>query len=104
MALFLQRPGLVTYHIQHAGSLAATLSVHDLAQEAPAMKTLFRDAKKQAHGYPALSPSMGGGLSILVADRFQVEVVSLEASVGEKRRDAWLGAVDYPRLVALARK
>jgi len=99
--LFLQRPGRVTYHIRRAGTLAATFSVRDLSGQDPALKDVFRSATRRVQGYPAVLTSMGGGVAVLVADRFRVEVVSLSPSVGGKRRDTWLGAVDYPRLRAL---
>jgi len=101
--LFLERPGTVTYHVRKGGSLAATLSVRDLSGKDSVRRGLFQGAGQEVQGYPAVPTSMGGGLAVLVGDRFQVEVVSLSPSVGQKRRDAWLDAFDYARLAALAR-
>ena len=97
----IRRSASVTYHVQRAGELVATMIVSDLVQETMGRKDSFRGAKQRVRGYPAISTSMGSGTAVLVANRFWVEVASQSPAVSDKQRDAWLNAFDYGRLVSL---
>ena len=82
--------------------LVGTLMVLDLFGD-PAGRKEFDGAKKNANGYPTVSTSMGGGVAILVEDRFRVEVVSLGPEVPDSLRAKWLDSFDWKALKGMAR-
>lgn len=98
---FLKGKDIVTYHIYKGTRTVATICIKDLVGNKEERDALFSTATQTFRGCPAISTSMGGGRAVLAANRFRVEVVSLDPDIGEKRRDAWLGAIDYDRLNSL---
>jgi hypothetical protein len=60
----------------------------------------FKESKEEVAGYPAAAVGMLG-TAILVADRFQVQVRSKDASFTAEDRTAWIEKFDLDGLAAL---
>lgn len=100
--LFRERPGLVSYRLEHQGTLAATLVLSDLGASDSSEKAAFRLTPQRLQNFPLRTTAMGVGEAVLVADRFVVEVDALAPFVGDTRRRVPLSCVDLKRLARLA--
>jgi hypothetical protein len=77
----------------------ATLSIFDTVSN-PDAAAKYKDSTTKVSGYP--STNIGNnGTSILVADRFQVQVRTKAASFTAKDRETWLAAFDLAGLAKL---
>lgn len=102
--VFKERPGLVSVHLRKGDDLVGTFVVLDRNRERGVSADAFAGSKEvTVRGYPAVSTSMGGGVAVLVEDRFQVEAVSIGPTLTAAVRDRWLAATDFDRLKALAK-
>ncbi len=73
--------------LKGAGKLA-TLSISDTAAN-PSARDKFKTATKKIAGHPAAAVG-AQGTALLVADRFQVQVRSLQPAFSASDREAWL--------------
>lgn len=101
--VFRERPGLVTVHLKKGDDLAGTFLIADLRAERGLSAESFASAREKVAGYPAVSTAMGGGVRVRVADRFDVEAVSLGPVLPPDARDRWLAAADFAALERLSR-
>ena len=77
----------------------ATLSIFDTVSN-PDAAAKYKTSTKQVSGYPATEIG-NNGTSILVANRFQVQVRTKAASFTTKDRETWLAAFDLAGLAKL---
>ncbi|CAN5613281.1 hypothetical protein BH10CHL1_BH10CHL1_25840 [soil metagenome] len=77
----------------------ATLSIFDTVSN-PDAAAKYKASTKQVSGYPATDIG-NNGTSILVADRFQVQVRTKAASFTAQDRETWLAAFDLAGLAKL---
>jgi len=94
-----EKEGFAQARLNLNGVEIATLSVSDTAISVEALDK-FKDSKEEIAGYPA--SSVGAlGTAVLVADRFQVQVRSKDASFTADDRIAWIEKFDLAGLAAL---
>lgn len=77
----------------------ATLSIFDIVSN-PEAAAKYKASTKQVSGYPATDIG-NNGTSILVADRFQVQVRTKATSFTAQDRETWLAAFDLAGLAKL---
>ena len=94
-----EKEGFAQARLNLKGVEVATLSVSDTAISVDALDK-FKDSKEEIAGYPAAAVGMLG-TAILVADRFQVQVRSKDASFTAEDRTAWIEKFDLDGLAAL---
>jgi hypothetical protein len=95
-----EKEGFAQASLQREGTEVATLSVSDTANN-PAAAGKFKASTEKLDGYPLAS---GGalGTSILVGDRFQVQIRSAaEGGLTADERADWLKKFDLTALEAL---
>jgi hypothetical protein len=86
--------------LKHNGTDVATLAIADLIDNAEA-KAKFASSTERIGGFP-YAPNGTKGSTLLVADRYQVQVRSLADSFDESARRAWLTKFQLATLAALA--
>ncbi len=91
-----EKDGFSQADLTKAGTRVATLSVSDTAAN-PAARDKFKTATRKISGYPA-APVGSQGTAVLVGDRYQVQVRSLQPSFTTQDREAWLAKFDLARL------
>ncbi|MFZ4656449.1 MAG: hypothetical protein ACOYNY_05540 [Caldilineaceae bacterium] len=94
-----EKEGFAQARLNLNGVEVATLSVSDTAISVDALDK-FKESKEEVAGYPAAAVGMLG-TAILVADRFQVQVRSKDASFTAEDRTAWIEKFDLDGLAAL---
>jgi hypothetical protein len=94
-----EKEGFAQARLNLNGVEVATLSVSDTAISVDALDK-FKESKEEVAGYPAAAVGMLG-TAILVADRFQVQVRSKDASFTAEDRMAWIEKFDLDGLAAL---
>ncbi len=90
------RTGFAEAVLTRDGTDVASLSVSDTANNPDAL-TKFETASDEIAGYPAASVG-SQGTAILVADRYQVQVRSLDDSFTAADRAAWIEKFDLAGL------
>lgn len=94
-----EKEGFAQAQLNLKGVEVATLAVSDTANNPTALDK-FQQSSTEIGGYPAAT--VGAlGTAILVADRFQVQVRSKDASFTEADRAEWIEQFDLAGLAAL---
>lgn len=83
-----EKTGFAQASLQKDGKEVAVLSVSDTRNN-PEAAGKFKDAGKNIAGYP-LAAVGDKGTAILVNDRFQVQVRSMDPVFGPEERETWL--------------
>jgi len=83
-----EKAGMAQAKLKKDDRDVAMLTIADLRGN-PGAADKFRNSTAKIAGYPAAS-SGGQGTVVLVGDRFQVQVRSIEAGFTENDRKAWL--------------
>ena len=94
-----EKKGFVEAKLNKAGTIVATLAVSDTASN-PKAAAKYQKSSAKIAGYPAAS-SGSKGTSILVGNRFQVQVRSQDASFTQADREAWIQKFDLRGLASL---
>jgi hypothetical protein len=94
-----EKEGFAQAQLNYKGVEVATLSVSDTANN-PAALDKFQQSSAEIGGYPAAAVGELG-TAILVADRFQVQIRSKDASFPEGERAVWIEEFDLAGLAAL---
>jgi hypothetical protein len=94
-----EKEGFAQAKLNLKGVEVATLSVSDTAISVEALDK-FKGSKDAIGGYPTAAVGMLG-TAVLVADRFQVQVRSKDASFTADDRTAWIEKFDLAGLAAL---
>ncbi|QDV33963.1 hypothetical protein [Tautonia plasticadhaerens] len=93
-----EKPGFSQADLVDDGETVATLSIFDTTSN-PEAAGKFADSDEELDGHPmAQSGSMGTAL--LVGDRYQVQVRSVDADFDRARREEWLRKFDLADLAA----
>lgn len=94
-----EKEGFAQAQLNLKGVEVATLSVSDTANNTAALDK-FKQSKTKIGGYPAAT--VGAlGTAILVADRFQIQIRSKDASFTDADRTDWIEQFDLASLAAL---
>lgn len=96
-----EKSGFAEAKLNNGGTVVASLAISDTASN-PKAAAKFQNSSKKIAGYPAAS-SGSKGTSILVANRFQVQVRSQDDSFSETDREAWLQKFNLSGLAALSK-
>lgn len=91
-----EKDGFSQADVTQGGNRVATLSVSDTAAN-PSARDKFKSATRKIAGYPVAAVG-SQGTALLVADRYQVQVRSLQPSFTAQDREAWLAKFDLARL------
>ena len=94
-----EKLGFVEAKLNKKGEEAATLAISDTATN-PSAAEKYKTAAQKIGGYPAVAVG-DNGTAILVADRFQVQIRSKQASFTASDRETWLTKFDLAGLAAL---
>lgn len=95
-----EKPGFVQATLKQNGTDVATLAIADLIDNAEA-KAKFASSTEQIGGYP-YAPNGSKGSTLLVANRYQVQVRSLADTFDESARRSWLTKFHLDILASLA--
>lgn len=91
-----EKDGFAQADLTKGGKRVATLSISDTAAN-PAARDKFKSTERKIGGFPAAT--VGSlGTAVLVRDRYQVQVRSLQPSFTAHDRETWLGKFDLARL------
>lgn len=93
-----ERQGFASATLDQDGTFVATLSVSDTAAN-PAAADKFANASGELAGYPLYEES--DQTALLVAERFQVQVLSEDEGFTADDREAWVQQFDLAGLAAL---
>jgi len=91
-----EKQGFAMAKLSKDGKEVASLAIMDTLSN-PAAKTKFEKSDQKYGDYP-LASSGSKGTAVLVADRFQVQIRSLDDSFIEFQREDWLGKFDLEGL------
>jgi hypothetical protein len=94
-----EKEGFAQAKLVKEGYDVATLSVSDTAANPDAAQK-FAQSSEEIAGYPAVAVG-SKGTAILVADRFQVQIRSLDDSFTQADRAKWLAKFDLTGLAQL---
>ena len=94
-----EKNGFAEAKLNYKGNEAATLAISDTATN-PSAVDKYKTAAKKISSYPAVAVG-DNGTAILVADRFQVQVRSKDATFTASDRETWLAKFDLAGLAAL---
>ncbi len=94
-----EKSGLAQAQLAQGNTSLALLSINDLAGN-PAAVTKFRESSRNIGGYPAVTQGRNA-TAVLVADRFQVKIISQSDSFSESDREQWLTRFDLTGLARL---
>ena len=94
-----EKKGFAQAKLKREGKDVAVLSISDTIST-PDTKTKFQQSTESIKGYPAAAQGTKG-TALLVADRFQVKVLSRDASFAATDREAWLAKFDLDGLAQL---
>jgi hypothetical protein len=83
-----EKTGFAQASLQKDGREVAVLSVSDTANS-PESVEKYKDSTTSLDGMPVADLGEQG-TAVLVADRFQVQVRSMDAEIGPEERQAWL--------------
>lgn len=94
-----EKTGYAEASLKHDGKEVAVLSISDTVNN-PSAADKYKEATEKLGDYPlAAIGSQGSG--VLVADRFQVQVRSMDEAFGDEERKAWLQQFDLAGLSQL---
>ncbi|MFP4220898.1 MAG: hypothetical protein ACLFM4_04100 [Phormidium sp.] len=93
-----EKDGFAEAKLKRNGEDVAMLAISDTTN-VPAAAERLRNSSDRISGYPAAT--LGSQTSILVADRFQVKVISRSPDFSESDREAWLKQFDLQGLSRL---
>jgi len=94
-----EKKGFSQAKLKRDGKDMAMLSISDTIST-PDAKTKFQQSSQDINGYPAVAQG-SKGTAVLVADRFQVKVLSRDDSFVAGDRETWLGKFDLDGLAQL---
>ena len=94
-----EKKGFAEALLRKGGKKLAIISISDVAAN-PAAISKYQQAGQQIAGYPA-APVGSQGTAILVGNRYQVQVRSMDASFTAAEREAWLGKFNLSGLNSL---
>lgn len=97
-----ERNGLIARSLSKKGDeneTVGTLVLRDaLGETVDPRRIPFARSTRRFLDYPAIETSMGGGVAVRIADRFEVEAVSLSPKFPTDARDRWLSATKFTAL------
>ncbi|MDX1932204.1 MAG: hypothetical protein SFU56_06340 [Capsulimonadales bacterium] len=96
-----EKKGFAMAELRKGGKKVATLSVSDIAANLSALEKYNRSTQ-EVGGYPASNVGSQGS-SILVGEKFQVQVRSTDSSFSARDREAWLQKFDLSGLANMAK-
>lgn len=91
-----EKDGFAQASLQKDGQELAVLSISDTANN-PQAKEKFAASEQQLDGHP-MAAAGSKGTAVLIADRYQVQVRSMDPSFDEAERVAWLQKFDLKSL------
>jgi hypothetical protein len=94
-----EKTGFAEAVLKHEGEDVATLAIFDTVSN-PEAAEKYKESTKKLGAYPVVMIGQNG-TSILVADRFQVQIRSKSESFATAERDEWLLAFDLQGLARL---
>lgn len=94
-----EKEGFAQAQLNFKGAEVATLSVSDTANNPNALDK-FQQSREEVAGYPAAAVGELG-TAVLVAERFQIQIRSKDASFTAADREAWIEQFDLAGLAAL---
>jgi hypothetical protein len=94
-----EKQGFAQASLKRGGKDVATLSISDTTSN-PDAAAKYRTSSEMLESYP-LAAIGSQGTGVLVADRFQVQVRSVDPSFSESDRKEWLGKFDLQGLAQL---
>lgn len=94
-----EKTGFAQASLKRGGREAATLSISDTTSN-PDAAAKYRSSSEKLASYP-LAAIGSQGTGILVADRYQVQVRSVDPAFSQEQRKEWLGKFDLPGLAQL---
>ncbi|WP_069791735.1 hypothetical protein A5482_012970 [Cyanobacterium sp. IPPAS B-1200] len=94
-----EKDGFVEAILKDSGQNVATLGVFDTISN-PSAKDDFVDSQEQIGGYPVAQKG-SRATAVLVEDRFQVTVRSMDDGFSVADRETWLGKFDLDGLASL---
>ncbi len=100
-----EKDGFAEAKLKQNNQDVALLSISDVLNN-PKAANKFKESSETLPGYPTikLAKQGSGGTTILVADRFQVKVLSIDSKLTEENRKALLTKFDLNGLAALVKK
>lgn len=99
-----EKSGFAEAKLKQDNQDIALLSISDILNN-PRAVNKFNESTEYLPGYPTIkfAKQGSGGSTILVADRFQVKVLSIDPNFTEDERKAWLTKFDINGLAALVK-
>ncbi len=94
-----EKKGFAEAKLKREGKDVAVMAISDTLNT-PTAKAKFTNSTDKIAGYPAVSQG-ATGTAILVADRFQVKVLSRDPSFSSQDRSAWLERFKLSELARL---
>lgn len=93
-----EKKGFAEYKVNQGGKTVAMLAINDTTGTGAADK--FQNSTMNVAGYPAVEQGQNA-TAILVNNRFQVKVLSRDASFTKENRAAWIQKFDLQGLARL---
>jgi hypothetical protein len=87
-----EKKGFAQAKLKKDGKEVATLAVSDTLNN-PTATSKFQNSQEKIQGYPVIAQG-STGTAVLVANRYQVKILSRDASFTESDRKAWLNKFD----------
>lgn len=94
-----EKKGFAEAKLKKDGKEVAVMAISDTLNNPTALDK-FKSSTAKIAGYPAINQG-STGTAVLVADRFQVKVLSRDPAFNESDRQAWLGKFDLRGLSQL---
>jgi hypothetical protein len=94
-----EKQGTAIASLKKDGKEVATLTVFDTVSEPDVVKD-YKESTQALAGYPLVAKG-AKGTALLVANRFQVQVRSMDDSFGEEDRKEWLKKFDLDGIAKL---
>ncbi len=94
-----EKTGFAEYKLKKEGKDLAMIAISDVANN-PQAADKFKSSTKMIGGFPAVDQG-STATAVLVGGRFQVKVLSRDASFTKANREAWLQKVNLAGLAAM---
>ncbi len=94
-----EKTGFAEYKLKKGGKDLAMIAISDVANN-PQAADKFKTATKKIGGFPAVDQG-STATAVLVGGRFQVKVLSRDASFTKANREEWLNKVNLAGLAAM---
>lgn len=94
-----EKTGFAEYKLKKDGKDLAMIAISDVANN-PQAADKFKTSTKKIGGFPAVDQG-STATAVLVGERFQVKVLSRDASFTKANREAWLQKVNLTGLAAM---